>query len=32
MSYNGFNVTWNKTQSGVTVETPCTEHGLDGEL
>ena len=29
--YNGFNITWNKTQSGITVETLCTGDGLNGQ-
>ena len=32
VSYGGFNITWNGTQSGITVEAPCTGHGLDGQL
>ena len=32
MSYDGFNITWNRTQSGITVEALCTGHGLDGKL
>ena len=31
MSYDGFNITWNKTQIGITVEAPCTGQGLDGQ-
>jgi len=30
VSYNGFNVTWNETLVGVTVEAPCTGPGLNG--
>ena len=32
ISYNGFNVTWNKTQVGVTAVAPCTGAGLSGKL
>lgn len=31
VSYDGFNITWNKTQIGITVEAPCTGQGLDGQ-
>ena len=31
-NYSGFNVTWNETQAGITVEAPCTGHGLNGQL
>ena len=30
--YNGFNITWNKTQSGLTLEAPCAAQGLGGQL
>ena len=30
VKYSGFNITWNKTQVGITVEAPCTGHGLNG--
>ena len=30
VDYNGFNITWNETQSGITVETLCTGDGLNG--
>lgn len=32
VNYSGFNVTWNETQAGITVEAPCTGHGLNGQL
>ena len=32
VDYNGFNITWNETQSGITVEAPCTRDGLNGQL
>ena len=32
MSYTGFNITWNETLSGVTVEAPCIGHNLNGEI
>ena len=31
MNYTGFNVTWNETLVGVTVEAPCTGPGLNGK-
>ena len=30
MNYTGFNVTWDKTPVGVTVEMQCTGPGLNG--
>ena len=30
VNYSGFNITWNATQVGITVEVPCTGHGLNG--
>ena len=30
--YSGFNVTWNETLVGVTVEASCTGPGLNGKL
>ena len=30
VNYTGFNVTWNVTRVGVTVEVPCTGPGLNG--
>lgn len=32
VNYTGFNVTWNETLVGVTVEAACTGHGLNGDL
>ena len=32
VSYNGFNITWNETQVGVTVAAACTGPGLNGQL
>ena len=32
VNYTRFNVTWNETLVGVTVEAPCTGHGLNGVL
>ena len=32
VNYSGFNVTWSETQAGITVEVPCTGHGLNGQL
>ncbi|XP_065905683.1 latrophilin-like protein LAT-2 isoform X2 [Dysidea avara] len=32
VNYTGFNVTWNETLVGVTVETPCTGPGLNGTV
>ena len=31
VNYSGFNVTWNETLVGVTVEAPCTGPGLNGK-
>ena len=31
VNYNGFNITWNETQVGITVEASCTGHGLNGQ-
>ena len=31
VNYQGFNVIWNDTLSGVTVESPCVGVGLDGQ-
>ena len=31
VSYNGFNITWNETKVGVTMEAPCTGPGLKGQ-
>ena len=30
VNYSGFNVIWNETQVGITVEAPCTGHNLNG--
>ena len=30
VSYMGFNVTWNETLVGITVEVPCAGAGLNG--
>jgi len=30
--YTGFNVTWNETLVGITVEAPCTGTGLNGNI
>ena len=30
VDYNGFNITWNETQSGIIVEAPCTGDRLNG--
>ena len=30
VSYQGFDITWNATLAGDTVEVPCTGHGLSG--
>ncbi|XP_065905004.1 uncharacterized protein [Dysidea avara] len=32
VNYTGFNVTWNVTRVGVTVEVPCTGPGLNGTV
>ena len=32
INYDGFDITWNKTLVGVTVETPCTGPRLNGQL
>ena len=32
VNYSGFNITWNTTQVGITVEVPCAGHGLNGQL
>lgn len=32
INYTGFSVRWNETLVGITVETPCTGHGLNGEF
>ncbi|XP_065909246.1 uncharacterized protein [Dysidea avara] len=32
VNYTGFNVTWNETLVGVTVEAPCTAPGLNGTI
>ena len=29
--YRGFNITWNETVSGITVEAPCAGVGLSGQ-
>ena len=31
VNYPGFNIVWNNTLSGVTVESPCVGVGLDGQ-
>ena len=30
VNYSGFNITWNATLVGITVEAPCTGYGLNG--
>ena len=32
VNYDGFDITWNETLVGVTVEAPCTGHRLNGQL
>ena len=31
VNYSRFNITWNETQVGITVEASCTGHGLNGQ-
>ena len=31
ISYQEFNITWNDTLAGDTVEAPCMGHGLSGQ-
>ena len=32
VNYSGFNITWNATLVGITVEAHCTGYGLNGQL
>ena len=32
VNYTGFNITWNETLAGVTVEAPCTGDDLSGKI